>query len=114
MSNNTHQRESGLLSGEAAIDSFLAVEALHYFTGRERPYQGTGSGLFRRGGTSFPSEHSAAAWAIAATIAHEYPSPLLKFLSYGAATAISAARITAKEHFPSDVLVGMANRLLDQ
>ena len=38
--------------------------------------------------------------------AHEYPSPFVKFLSYGMATVVSASRITSKEHFPSDVLIG--------
>ncbi|MFZ1006136.1 MAG: capsule assembly Wzi family protein [Candidatus Sulfotelmatobacter sp.] len=105
---NEHQRETGYLSGEAAIDSLIVVEALKYATRRQRPYQDGGSGQFWHGGTSFPSEHSAVAWSIAGTIAHEYPSPLMRFLAYGAATAISASRITAKQHFPSDVLVGMA------
>ncbi len=105
---NEHQRETGFLSGEAAIDSLVVVEALKYATRRQRPYQDGGTGPFWHGGTSFPSEHSAVAWSIAGTIAHEYPSPLMRFLAYGAATAISASRITAKQHFPSDVLVGMA------
>lgn len=105
---NQRQRETGFLSGEAAIDSLAIVEALKYATGRQRPYQGTGSGQFRSGGSSFPSEHSAVAWAIAGMFAHEYPNPFLKFLSYGAATAVSVSRITAKEHFPSDVLIGSA------
>jgi hypothetical protein len=108
MTDNEHQRESGFLSGESAVDSLMVVEALHYATGRQRPDQGSWAGRFRRRGTSFPSEHSAAAWSIAGIITHEYPSPFMKFLSYGAATAISASRITAKQHFPSDVLVGMA------
>lgn len=105
---NEHQRETGFLSGEAAIDSLAIVEALSYATGRQRPYQGNGAGHFGSGGNSFPSEHSAVAWAIAGMFAHEYPNPFLKFLSYGAATAVSVSRITAKQHFPSDVLVGSA------
>jgi hypothetical protein len=105
---NEHERESGFLSGESAIDSLIVVEALKYATGRQRPYQGNGTGPFRSGGTSFPSEHSAVSWSIAATIAHEYPSPFVKFLAYGAATLISVSRITAKQHFPSDVFVGAA------
>jgi membrane-associated phospholipid phosphatase len=105
---NAHQRETGFLSGESAIDSLAVVEALKYATRRARPFQDNGKGQFWHGGTSFPSEHSAAAWAIAGTFAHEYPSPFMKFLAYGAATLISASRITAKQHFPSDVFVGMA------
>lgn len=108
ITHNEHEHESGFLSGESAIDSLIAVEALKYAFGRERPFQDNGNGRFGKGGTSFPSEHSAAAWAIAGVLAHEYPSPFMKFLSYGAATMISASRITAKQHFPSDVLVGAA------
>ncbi len=103
-----HQRETGFLSGEAAIDSLAVVEALKYATGRERPYLDNANGKFRKGGSSFPSEHSAVAWSIAGMVAHEYPNPFLKFLSYGLATVVSASRVNAKEHFPSDVLVGAA------
>jgi hypothetical protein len=105
---NEHQRETAFLSGESTIDSLVVVEALKYAMGRERPYQGDGTGPFRSGGTSFPSEHSAIAWSIASTFAHEYPSPFIKFLAYGAATLVSATRITAKQHFPSDVFIGSA------
>ncbi len=108
LSHNDHERETGFLSGEAAIDALVAVEAMKYATGRQRPYQGDGTGRFLNGGASFPSEHAAGAWAIAGMVAHEYPSPFMKFLSYGMATVVSASRITAKEHFPSDVLIGSA------
>ena len=108
MTHNEHQRESGFLSGEAAIDSLIAVEALKLVTGRQRPYQDNGDGQFWKGGSSFPSEHAAAVWSIAGIMAHEYPSPLMKFLAYGMATTVSVARIGAKQHFPSDVLVGAA------
>jgi hypothetical protein len=108
LTHNEHQRESGFLSGEAAIDSLIAVEALKFATGRQRPYQNNADGQFWKGGASFPSEHSAAAWSIAGIMAHEYPSPFMKFLSYGMATTVSLSRIGAKQHFPSDVLVGAA------
>jgi hypothetical protein len=102
-----HKRETGMLAGEAAIDSFAAVYALKYAFGRERPrpnYQGR----FWQGGDSFPSEHAAAAWSIASIIAHEYPGPLTSLLAYGMASAVSISRINAEEHFPTDVLVGSA------
>lgn len=108
LTHNEHQRETGFLSGESAINVSIAVEALKFATRRERPIQGVGDGRFFQGGGSFPSEHAAAAWAIAGIFAHEYPTPFIKFLSYGMATAVSASRITAKQHFPSDVLVGAA------
>ena len=108
ITHDNHKRETGFLSGESAIDSFAIVEALKFATQRQRPFEGNGSGQFWKSGSSFPSEHSAIAWSIAGIFAHEYPSPLVKLFSYGLATTISVSRITAKQHFPSDVLVGAA------
>jgi len=105
---NQHQRETGFLSGEAAVDSLVAVEALKYMTRRERPLVDNANGSFWSGGDSFPSEHAAAAWSIAGVVAHEYPGTLPKLAAYGLASAISAARVTGKKHFPSDALVGSA------
>lgn len=103
---NEHWRETGFLAGEAALNSLITVEALKYSLRRERPYEGNGSGAFFHGGSSFPSEHSAAAWSIAGVFAHEYPGIVPSLLAYGAASAISLSRVKAREHFPSDVLVG--------
>jgi membrane-associated phospholipid phosphatase len=106
---NEHEQETGFLSGEAAVDSLVATEAINYMTWRERPLVDNANGQFWHGkGGSFPSDHSAIAWSIAGIVAHEYPSPIVKFLSYGAATAVSLSRIKAEEHFPSDVAVGSA------
>lgn len=103
---NEHWRETGLLAGEAALDSLIPIEVMKYSLGRERPYQGNGSGAFFQSGTSFPSEHATAAWAIAGVFAHEYPGTLPKLLSYSLASAISFSRVRAGQHFPSDVFVG--------
>ena len=105
-SRNEHWRETGLLAGQAALNSLVAVEALKYSLGRERPLQGDGSGHFFQGGTSFPSEHAAAAWAVAGVIGHEYPGPVPKLLAYGLASLVSYSRIRAEQHFPADVFVG--------
>jgi membrane-associated phospholipid phosphatase len=103
---NSHWRETGFLSGEAAFNSFVMTEAMKYSFRRDRPIQGDGSGQFFQNGVSFPSEHASAAWAIAGVIAHEYPGPLTKILAYGAAGLISYSRLRARQHFPSDVFVG--------
>ncbi|MFZ0635180.1 MAG: capsule assembly Wzi family protein, partial [Candidatus Acidiferrales bacterium] len=39
---------------------------------------------------------------------HEYPGPLTTLLAYGLAATVGASRIEARQHFPSDVLVGSA------
>ncbi len=103
-----HKRETGFLSGEALLNALAVNSLIQVAAGRERPFQDGGSGNFFHHGTSFPSDHAAAAWSVAGVIAHQYPGPLTKLLAYGAASAVSAARITGKKHFPSDVLVGSA------
>ena len=108
LSHDDHQRETGILAGEAAINGFAVDTAMKYTFGRERPNQGQGLGNFLQGGVSFPSDHSAVAWSIASVIAHEYPGPLTQVAVYGLATAVSASRVVGKQHFPSDVVVGAA------
>ncbi len=103
---NDHWRETGFLAGEAALNSLVVVEGLKYPLGRERPFQGNGSGNFFQGGTSFPSEHAAAAWSVAGVIAHEYPGLLTKVLVYGLAATVNFSRVRGQQHFPSDVFVG--------
>lgn len=106
-SHNEHWSETGFLAGEAALNSLVMVEGLKYSLRRERPFQGDGSGsFFQNRGTSFPSEHAAAAWAVAGVLAHEYPGPLTKLMAYGLASLVDISRVRARQHFPSDVLVG--------
>jgi membrane-associated phospholipid phosphatase len=101
-----HQRETGLLAGEAIFDTLALTEGVKFVAGRKRPYQGNGDGNFFSGGSSFPSGHSAAAWAAAGILAHEYPGTLTKLLAYGLATTVSIASVGSKQHFPSDVVIG--------
>jgi len=108
ISGDDHKRETGLLSGEAFINAALVGEALRGIVGRQRPYEADHFGHIGKGGSSFPSEHAIGSWAVASVIAHEYPNPFIQIASYGLASAISATRVTAGQHFPSDVLVGSA------
>jgi membrane-associated phospholipid phosphatase len=110
---NEHLSETGRLGAEAIVDSLLVVEALKLATNRERPNEGNGQGGFWPHGTrsysldsSFPSGHAAESFALARVIASEYPSKPVQVAAYAFALAISASRVTARQHFPSDVLVG--------
>jgi len=108
MTHDDHLAETGLLAGEAAINSAAVAYAFKGITQRQRPYQGNGNGDFFTGGLSLPSEHSAIAWSVASVWAHEYPGWFSQIAAYGLATAITTTRVTAKQHFPSDVIVGSA------
>jgi Capsule assembly protein Wzi/PAP2 superfamily len=102
-----HSRETGFLAGEAGLNSLIVGETMKLAFRRPRPNEAN-AGSFGAGGASFPSEHALAAWSVASVIAHEYPGPLTKVLAYGAASGITLSRVAARQHFPSDVVVGSA------
>lgn len=106
ITNDDHLREAGMLSGEAAINSTGVAFLLKAITQRPRPLDGNGNGSFFGGGASFPSEQSAAAWSIASVWAHEYPGTLSQILAYGMASGVTLTRVTSKEHFASDAIIG--------
>ncbi len=108
VTHNDHLRETGFLSGEAALNSTLITYAFKEASRRQRPEEGAGRGRFFGGGSSFPSEHAALAWSVASIVAHEYPGPLTKLMAYGLASTVTLTRVTGKQHFPSDVVVGSA------
>jgi hypothetical protein len=108
ITHDDHLQETGLLSGEAAINASGVTYLFKEITQRQRPLQGNGNGDFFTGGSSFFSEHSAIAWSIASVWAHEYPGWLSQVAAYGLASTITITRVTAKQHFPSDVIVGSA------
>ncbi|MDT4968490.1 MAG: hypothetical protein QOJ64_3227 [Acidobacteriota bacterium] len=108
--NNARARETGLLGGEALIDSGIVVSVLKGVSQRPRPPLDDASGEFFDGGQSFPSGHAASVWSLATVVAYEYGNhrPLVRFGAYGLATAVSLSRFTGQNHFLSDVLVGSA------
>jgi membrane-associated phospholipid phosphatase len=111
ISNNPHQKETGLLTLEALTNAMPVYTVLQVIAGRERPGEGTGNGRFWQKhsiDSSFPGGHAMFAWTMATVIAHEYPRWWVKALLYGAAATVSVTRFTARDHFASDTFVGTA------
>lgn len=113
VTHNDLMRETAVLSTEAAVDSLILDEGLKYAIERQRPNQGDGTGRFWPDGLSgwpgdpsMPSGHSMVAWSIAHVIATQYNGPATKAIAYSLATTVSVSRVLARQHFPSDVLVG--------
>src|ERR1700730_4321473 len=108
-SDNAKARETGLLGAEALVDGVVLFEALKLTTGRERPSVSDGHGHFFHGGDSFPSGHAMESFALASVIAHTYRNKkIVPVLAYGIAALISASRLSDRQHFASDVVVGGA------
>lgn len=110
-----HLRRAAMLAGEAVADGLLLDMGLKYLTNRERADVGEKNGEFwahgftgYTNGRSFPSGHSAMAWSFAHVMAAEYPHWWSSVAFYGIATSVSVTRVVARQHFPSDVIVGSA------
>lgn len=112
-SKNEKLAETGRLGAEAVVDASIVDEGVKLATNRDRPDQGEHTGEFWPSGTkgystngSFPSGHATASWALARVIGEEYHGLLPRLAAYGFATAISVTRVTGRDHFPSDSLIG--------
>lgn len=111
ISDNPHEKETGLLTLEALTDAMPIYTVLQVIAGRERPGQGTGNGRFWQKHSidgSFPGGHAMFSWTMATVLAHEYPRWWVKALLYGTAATVSITRFTAHDHFASDTFVGTA------
>jgi membrane-associated phospholipid phosphatase len=86
----------------------LITPALKVVVGRERPSTTTSTFRFKPFSTnsSFPSGHATEAFAVAAAIAENYPTPWVECLAYGTAGLVGYARIEQNAHFASDVVAG--------
>lgn len=98
-----------------AAEAFLAANAIGTFTkiavGRGRPYYGHGKRAFspfsfKGANASFPSGHTTSAFSVASVFSASYASPVVGFLSYGAASAVALQRVYTNNHWPSDVFFG--------
>jgi hypothetical protein len=106
-------KETAVLSADAMADAGILDEAMKYTLDREYPMANNAKGGFWPGGPkswpnnpSMPSEHTMNVWAFAHVVAGQYDGIATKSLVYGVATTVSVSRVLARQHFPSDVLVG--------
>jgi membrane-associated phospholipid phosphatase len=94
-------------AGAVAIAGGLTT-AIKYAIGRSRPRGDGDADLFRplSGANSFPSGHTAVAFALATAVAEETRDSWSDAALYGAATVTALARLNDDRHWASDVFVG--------
>ena len=83
---------------------------IKYLVGRERPFYTHPEieKLSTGGSPSFPSGHSADAFAIATALYIIYPKWYIFILAYSWAGLIAYSRMRLGVHYPSDVIVGIS------
>lgn len=104
-------RKTGLLSLESFCISGIIVNGIKYMLARARPLSAEGHisihwFSFKNSQHSFPSGHSASAFAVAAVIAGQSDHFLVEAASYGVASLVALSRVNNDEHWFSDVVAG--------
>ncbi len=97
---DSKMRDAAKLDVAAFIMSMTTVQILKCIVGRERP----GEESTPRCRSSFPSGHSASAFAFAYVFGDQYPKARIPFYIFAFSVALS--RIYLEKHYPTDVVVG--------
>src|SRR5690348_2087837 len=117
---DNYPKQSGLFATEAVGDALIADYALKSVFGRLHPSDIPVRGDFTHtwfkypapfssNPGSFPSGHSAMAFAAASVLSRRYHRHgWVPWVAYGAATFIALTRIPDRAHFASDVFAGAA------
>jgi membrane-associated phospholipid phosphatase len=97
---------------EAGGFSVVTTYALKFAAGRERPNETSDPNKWRKSGSSFPSFHAAAAFAVGTVLAESGADEhriLRRFLGYGAIAGYTAfERLKHNAHWLSDDVAGAA------
>jgi membrane-associated phospholipid phosphatase len=110
---NNRLRKTALLCLESWLTSGFIVGTLKFAAGRARPSSGESSHSFhpfalRSSFFSFPSGHSASAFAVAETIAAQSRKTCVDVVAYSLAALVALSRIHNDKHWASDVFIGSA------
>ena len=117
---DSYAKETALLAAEAIANAQILSLVMHTADRRIRPRNLPITSDYRdtwfknkvsliRGSGSFPSGHALTAFAVATVISRRYPQRRwVPYVMYGLAGIASFSRITASDHFTSDVFFGAA------
>ncbi len=106
---------AGYLEGREMLEalglSTVTAEALKFAAGRETPYQSSNADEWGKGGSSFPSLHTTAAFAIGTVLAESGNDDyrwIRRVLGYGVGLATGYERLRHNAHWLSDTVAGAA------
>ncbi|HEX7402362.1 MAG TPA: phosphatase PAP2 family protein [candidate division Zixibacteria bacterium] len=106
-------KETALLCMESVVLSEGITSGIKYAVGRARPFADKGAFHFEplrspppSYSLSFPSGHATDAFALSSVIAEQYPSWMVRLISYSFAVLVSLGRVNNNVHFVSDIFWG--------
>jgi membrane-associated phospholipid phosphatase len=111
---DSHGTQTVFLAAEAVVDVQIVTLAMKMIDRRIRPSDVSNNNYtdtwFKAGvlaGKSFPSGHTATAFALADVFAERYKDHRwVRWAGFGLAGVVGFSRLTLQSHFPSDVFAG--------
>lgn len=97
--------------GTSVVGAFAVTYGLKYVVGRQRPYERYPDRVHPysyENSPSFPSGHTATAFALATSLSVKYPKWYVIAPSALWACSVGVSRMNEGVHYPSDVLAGAA------
>jgi len=101
-------KRNAIVTGATLVTEVVIANVLKYSIDRTRPFE-TYHDIEKATAAdspSFPSGHTASAFALATSLTLEYPKWYIIVPSYTYAVAVAYSRIDLGVHYPSDVLAG--------
>ena len=98
-----------LYVGTSVAPTFVVTYAMKHLVDRERPYErfpGRVNPYSHESSPSFPSSHTATAFALATSLSIEYPKWYVIAPSALWACSVGVSRMNEGVHYPSDVVAG--------
>lgn len=95
--------------GSSVAEAVILTYGLKYIVDRERPYDKYPDKIFpssHESSSSFPSNHTASAFALATSLSIRYPKWYVIAPSAVWACSVGYARMNEGVHYPSDVITG--------
>ena len=107
--NKPEMAKVGARAGASVALAIATELTIKLIVGRARPDSGLGAfhfDPFSVDANSMPSGHSAIAWSLMTSLAHEVESPWVRVGFYGLASATAWSRVNDNRHWLSDVVAG--------
>ncbi len=103
--------ENAIYIGSSMVEVVMLSTSLKMIVDRKRPYEKYPDEITARtkeSGSSFPSNHTSAAFALATSLTMKYHKWYIIVPSYAWASSIGFARMNLGVHYTSDVVAGAA------
>ena len=109
VNNNKALLEDAIYTSTSVVETFAITYGMKYLINRKRPYDQYPEKVYaysHESSPSFPSGHTATAFALATSLCVKYPKWYIIAPTAAWACSVGISRMNEGVHYPSDVIAG--------